>query len=308
MHRIEHTGPGEERAEDREAERGHQQRQVPHSEHAPTLLDHDRVHERGAGEPRQERRVLNRVPGPEAAPPEHLVGPPCTEDDADGEEAPREQRPPASLDQPALADTAGDQRGHRKREGDREPDIAEVEHRRVEGDERMVLEERVGPGTVGGQHPVKGAERVGRPEHQAEEEHRNKKADCGGPCDEGVSGPVSKMADDGGEVAGQDQRPQQDRPGQRRPHAGDAEQQRRRPAVVLSDELQREVVGDERVLHGECRDHRPSQHEEHVGPTVAGQWRSPGDEAGDDRARPHERGEEAEDDGPLADRRVHLPW
>ena len=95
-------GPGEERAEDRERERGAQQRQVPDPQHPAPLLHHHRVQVGGAGEPRQERRVLDRVPGPVAAPAEHLVGPPRAEHDADGQEAPGEQRPPPGLDEPAL--------------------------------------------------------------------------------------------------------------------------------------------------------------------------------------------------------------
>ena len=62
-----HAGAGEERAEDREAERGAQQRQVPDAQHPPALLHHHRVDVRGAGEPRQERR--RSPPGPRPSTP-----------------------------------------------------------------------------------------------------------------------------------------------------------------------------------------------------------------------------------------------
>ena len=48
---------------------------------------------------------------PEAAPAEHLVAPPRAEDDADGEEAPGDERRAAGVGQPALAEAAGDERG-----------------------------------------------------------------------------------------------------------------------------------------------------------------------------------------------------
>ena len=85
----------DERAEDRQQERRDHERHVPLAQHAALLLDHDRVQERGAGEPRQERRVLDGIPGPVAAPSELDVRPPHAERDADREEEPGEQRPAA---------------------------------------------------------------------------------------------------------------------------------------------------------------------------------------------------------------------
>ncbi len=164
---VEHARPGQERAEDRQAERCHQQRQVPDPEHPPTLLHHHRVEVGGAGQPRQERRVLDRVPRPEPAPPEHLVAPPRAEDDADGEEAPGEEGPPAGLHQPPLAEPTRDQRGDGEGERDGEPDVPEVEHRRVDRHQRVVLQQRVRPRTVGRDGADHGPERVGRSDHQA---------------------------------------------------------------------------------------------------------------------------------------------
>ena len=50
------------------AERGAQQRQVPDAQHPAALLHHHRVDVRGAGEPRQEAGVLDRVPAPSTPP------------------------------------------------------------------------------------------------------------------------------------------------------------------------------------------------------------------------------------------------
>ena len=66
------------------------------------------------------------------------------------------------------------------------------------------------------------------------------------------------------QVAAEHQDPQEDRAFERRPQAGDREQQRRRPRVVLGDVAQREVVGEERPLHGARREHRGDEHDEDV--------------------------------------------
>ena len=78
--------------EDRERAGGEDQRGVPDLQHPALLLHHHRVQERGAGQPRQQRGVLDRVPGPVAAPAELGVGPARAEQDADAEEEPRGQR------------------------------------------------------------------------------------------------------------------------------------------------------------------------------------------------------------------------
>ena len=83
---------------------------------------------------------------------------------------PREQRPAAGDELPALADPAGDERGDGEGERDGEADEPEIEHRRVERHQRVVLEQDVGPEPVGGRRAADGAERVGRPRHQREEE------------------------------------------------------------------------------------------------------------------------------------------
>ena len=154
-------GAGEERAEDRQRERGDEQAEVPDAQHPPPLLHEHRVDVRGAGQPRQEAGVLDRVPRPHPAPAEHLVAPPPAEQDADRQERPREQRPAAGLHQPALADASGDEGGDGEGERHGEPDVAEVEDRRVEQHEHVVLQQRVRAGAVGA--PGRAVWRTGRP-------------------------------------------------------------------------------------------------------------------------------------------------
>ena len=169
VHRVDDARAGEERAEDREAERRDHERQVPDAQHPAPFLHHHRVDERGRGEPRQQRRVLDRVPAPVAAPAEHRVAPPRAEHDADGEEAPRDERRAAHVGQPALAEAAGDERGDRERERDREarrsPRRASAGgSRRADGSGAAGS----GPARRAGSCPVHLLERVRREQHQGD--------------------------------------------------------------------------------------------------------------------------------------------
>ena len=75
MDRLQDARADQEGAEQRKRERPADQGDVPHLEHPPPLLDHDRVQEGGPHQPRHQRGVLDRVPPPVAAPPELRVGP-----------------------------------------------------------------------------------------------------------------------------------------------------------------------------------------------------------------------------------------
>ena len=61
---------------------------------------------------------------------------------------------------------AGDQRGDGERERHGEADVAEVEHRRVERHQQVVLQQRVGAGAVGRDRRRDLLEGVGRAEHE----------------------------------------------------------------------------------------------------------------------------------------------
>src|SRR5215468_7750628 len=100
------------------------------------------MQQRGAGEPRHQRGVLDRVPEPEAAPAQDVVGPPAPERDAEGEKAPGGERPWPYPARPSGVDPALDQRGYGEGEGHREADIAEIEEWRMEG-EAGILQKRI---------------------------------------------------------------------------------------------------------------------------------------------------------------------
>ncbi len=191
---------------------------------AAALLHHHRVDERGGGEPGHERRVLHRVPTPVAAPAEHLVAPPRAEDDPDGEEAPRDQRRPADVGEPPLAETAGDERRDRERERDGHADVPEVEHRRVERHERVVLEQRVRARPSRGVIPGTSVNGFAATAMKHEEEQRHAEPDDHRPPDHRVLEAGAEAVGDEREVAGEQQRPEQDRAFERRPQPRDREQ------------------------------------------------------------------------------------
>ena len=89
-------------AEDREAEREHDEQHVPDLQHPLLLLHHHRVQERRRSEPRHQRGVLDGIPGVVPAPADLDVRPVRSEQLADAEERPGGERPAARGDDPAL--------------------------------------------------------------------------------------------------------------------------------------------------------------------------------------------------------------
>ena len=124
-----------EKVEDREQD-------GPDLQRIALLHHHRRMQQRGAGEPRHQRGVLDRVPEPEAAPAERVIGPVRAHGDAEREEHPGHQRPRPHPARPGGVDAAFDQRGDGEGERDREADIAEIEQRRMDG-EAGVLQDRI---------------------------------------------------------------------------------------------------------------------------------------------------------------------
>ena len=90
------------------------------------------MQQRGAGEPGHQRGVLDRIPEPEAAPAERVIGPVGAHRDAKRQEDPGDQRPGPHEARPGGVDASADQRRRREGEDDREADIAEVEQRRMD--------------------------------------------------------------------------------------------------------------------------------------------------------------------------------
>ena len=145
-------------------------------------------------------------------------------------------------------------------EGHGEGDEADVEQRRVDGHQGVVLEQRVRAQAL--RHTGRRLEGVRGARHEPEEEGRNEVEDEGGPADDGVGRLAPVAQHEERRDHGEDEAPQEDGAGQRRPHAGDGVEQRRHRAVVLGHEDDGEVVGEQRVLHGDRRPapRRPAEH------------------------------------------------
>ena len=117
------------------------------------------------------------------------------------------KRPAPGLALPVLVEPSGDQRGDGEGEGQGEPDQPEVEHRRVEEHERIVLQQHVRPEAVRRDRARHVREGVGGPEHQREEERRDHVDDERRPGDQAVVRPAPEPPDHRGRVAAEDHAP-----------------------------------------------------------------------------------------------------
>ena len=180
---------------------------VPDAQHVLLLLHHHRVQEGRGDEPGHERGVLDRVPRVPAAPADLLVGPLGAEEDAEAEERPGGERPAPRDDDPALVDPPRGERGHRERERHGQPDVAEVQHRRV-GDHVRVLQARVHARAVGRRRLR--VERARDDDEQEGEEERDAADDRHGPGKDFThEPPVEGDGSRGG--AGEHEQPEQER-------------------------------------------------------------------------------------------------
>src|SRR6201988_661697 len=136
------TAAWEERAEKGEPEGGEDEPHVPHLQHAAFFLHHYRMKEGGADQPRHQRSVLDGIPSPIAAPSEDSVGPVGSEKNSAGQESPGHHGPAARDVNPFLAGILHDECAERERERDREADVSEIEHGRM-NHHLGILQERV---------------------------------------------------------------------------------------------------------------------------------------------------------------------
>ena len=239
-----------ENARDREQHR-------PVLESAAFFGDRQRMQQRGADEPRHERRVLDRVPEPPAAPAQRVVRPPAADHDADGEEAPRERRPGPRPARPRRVETAAQQRGDGECEGDREADVAHVQHRRVR-DHSRILQQRIQVAAVGG-HREQPLERVRGEQHEKQEAEAHEAHHAEHAGDHFV-GQVTALERDRERPDREHEHPQQHRALVRAPRRREAVVDRQLRIRIGGDVQHREVADDERVRKATPRgDHEQDQ-------------------------------------------------
>src|ERR1051326_1890595 len=82
----------------------------------------------GSREPWKQRSIFHRVPAPISAPAQDGISPVRAEENAAGQEHPRDHGPAASDVDPFLARVTHDERSKREGEWHRHPNVAEAEH------------------------------------------------------------------------------------------------------------------------------------------------------------------------------------
>src|SRR5678815_5977896 len=105
------------------------------------------MNERSADQPRHERRVLDWIPEPPAAPAELVVGPPAAECDATRQEHPGHRRPRPHPARPKRVELAFQHCSDCESEWHGHADVARVEHRRMNR-EGWILQQRIQIATI----------------------------------------------------------------------------------------------------------------------------------------------------------------
>ena len=235
MHRGQH--PRTDQESPHQAERKGQDGE----QHGPAFQSvaffrHARRMEQGGGrQPGHEAGVLDRIPKPPAAPAKLIISPPTAKPDAEGQKNPGRQGPWSHPARPGRVDAALDQRRDGEGKGHRQANIAEIQHRRMEGQPR-VLEQWVEIGAVQRRRrqPREGIG-GGRQKQQ--------KADPDQPLHPQHTGPQRRRQGhtekgDGGAEQSQDQHPQQHRALVIAPDAGHLVQHRHRRMGIGGDRRQ----------------------------------------------------------------------
>src|ERR1700757_1094519 len=127
MHGTDDAAAREEGTEDAEQEGGKDQPDVPNLHHAALFLHHHGMEEGGAGEPRKQGGIFNRVPAPVAAPTEDGVSPVRAKKNANGLETPGDHGPLAGKVNPLLTGIAGKESGKSKSERNSKAGVAGIE-------------------------------------------------------------------------------------------------------------------------------------------------------------------------------------
>ena len=217
---------------------------------------------RSARQPWQQRSVFDRVPRPDATPAEHFIAPPATKQNADGEERPRKQCPSAGFEQPTFAETTSDQCGNRESERHGEPDESQVQDRRVEQHQNMVLQERIRARSrcrIESCDTIRewvGWAETDHCEERRDDEHHNQR-----PANEHIIGSFPEPPGHRSGEASEHKRPEQNRPFKGGPHRCKVVERRGVSRANLLNVGHREVASDQRPLHHHHRE-RDAHHGE----------------------------------------------
>ena len=245
MDRLHDPAAREEGPEEAEPVGQPDQHQVPGLQHVALFLDHHRVDVGGPRDPRHQRRVLDRVPGPVAPPAEDLVRPAPPEHDPHREHAPGEERPASRRAEPGRAQLAGHERGECEREGQGEAGEARIQHDGMDHHHRM-LEQGIQPVAIREavlvRDPLEGERLEVREPEEERDVGQHRDADPG--HQRAVLMAIAEHRHRA--IRGQHPAPEQQGPGLSAPECTESIVQRHRARGVLRDIGEREVVGRER--------------------------------------------------------------
>ena len=239
MHGTDHARAGEKSPKHRQQECRKDERHVPDFQHAAFLLHHDGVQKRGAGQPWHERSIFHRIPSPVAAPAENGIGPVRAEENADGQEAPGHHGPAAGDVDPFFAGIFHDERAQREREWHGEADVSQIQHGRV-NDHFGILQKRIQSGAIGGKRALHDAERARGEIQNQQKENLHRGDDHRSISKQALIGLIAQAKHKS--IAGEQQRPEQQRAFLSRPQHGKLIGERQFAIAVMKNVCDGEVV------------------------------------------------------------------
>ena len=252
--------------------------------------------QRGTEQPRHERGILHRVPGPVTAPAEFVVGPAAAQQDAGGEKAPGDQRPAADQAGPKLAAPPGNKCREGEGERHRKADVAEIEHRRVNHHAR-VLQQGIQVVAVGrNRHqPFEG---IGQKQNQAEETDNQPALHRDDERQVLWIAPPAVPGDDQG-IERQNPRPQVERAFMTAPERRDLIKERQQRVGMLRHVQHREITADKGMYQHQSAETRKREHQHCRAHREPGQRRLAGGTRHGRRERLHQRHGEREHGGKM---------
>ena len=221
------------------------------------------MEQRRAREPGHERGVFHRVPEPEAAPAQLVIGPPAAQRDAQRQRRPGEQRPGPHPARPGGVDAALDQAGDGEGEGHGKPDIAEIEQGRMKREAR-VLEQRIEVVAVE-RRRVEAEERIRGRQDEDQEADPDQPLDRKHPGTQG-GGQVAAEQRDQPAVERQDPDPENERALVVAPHAGEFVEQGLRGVGIVRHVRDGKIRHDEGVHQAGERRRNEEELRRHRGP------------------------------------------
>ena len=249
-----HAASCQERSEQAHGIGQDDQHHVPDLQHAFLFLNHYGVQEGRSNQPWHQRRILDRIPSPEAAPAQLDISPFASQQNRCAEKEPGHHCPAPRCADPCITKLPAEHRRHGKGEGNGKSYQSQIHDRRMDR-VQDVLQQRVQTLTVGRYKRHSRATRPNRDNlvegirdeqvHRREEQRRTHKNRCHVRHHRGVLAPVLNHDKRG--VARQEPAPQQQRPFLATPDRADLEVKRQIAVRMPGDIVDRKIAYDEQI-------------------------------------------------------------